>query len=319
MKIIGHEKILEFLRGSIAGGRLGHGYLFCGPAGVGKLCVAKWFAMELLGVKDEAGLQSHPDVFFVARESDEKSGKLKKNISVEQVRNAIYRLTLSSFFDSWKIAVIDEAETLSPEAANSLLKTLEEPKNKVLIILISSSRESLPATVSSRLQVINFRPVPEAKILIGLLDRGLPRAHAEEIAKIAGGSPGRALQFLADAEAIGQYKEKAEWMLKILRGNISTRFKLIEEGVADFSKEEAVREALGVLDIWTGVTRDLLLAALGNGSDITNIFLADKLPAVAQKFGSRAPALKNQIDLARRMISENVNYELAFKNIFVNI
>jgi len=319
MKIIGHEKILDFLRGSITGAHLAHGYLFCGPAGVGKLALARWFAAELLGIKDEAGLGAHPDVFFVSREIDEKTKKLKKNISVEQVRDAIYRLTLSSFFDSWKIAVIDDADTLSLEAANSLLKTLEEPRCKVIVILISVSREALPTTVVSRLQVINFRPVPESRILTGLLDRGLPRAQAAEIAKIADGKPGRALDFLSDGEAVGVYKERAEWLLKILKSNIAARFKLIEDGVADFNKEEAVREALGVLDIWSGVTRDLLLTALGNNSEIINVFLSDQLPAAAQKFGGKTLLIKRGLDEARALIAANVNYELAFKNIFLKI
>jgi len=319
MEIIGHGKILSYLRGAISGGKAAQGFLFCGPRGVGKRKVAEWLAGELLGIKDKEALLNYPDVFVVAREIDEKTKKLKKNISVEQIREAIYRLTLSSFFDSYKVAIIDDAETLSEEAANSLLKTLEEPRNKVVVILISTSREAMPPTVSSRLQVLNFAPVSDDEIMTGLLDRGATRAQAEVLAKLALGKPGRALEFLSDSEKLGDYQEKAEWMLKILRAGASGRLRLVEECAGSLNKEELVREALGVLDIWEISLRDLAHLALGNYDEVINVSLAEKMAPVAAKFGGKILMIKNGLDAARELIAANVQSELAFKNIFLKI
>ncbi|MEK7211895.1 MAG: AAA family ATPase [Patescibacteria group bacterium] len=318
MDVVGHKKILDFLRAAKDAGRLAHGYLFCGPAGVGKFMVAKKMAAELLGV-DENRFLNHPDVTVLEREIDAKTKKLAKNLSIDQIRGTIHRLNLSSFLDSWKIAIINDAETLSLPAANALLKTLEEPRDKVMIILISQSREALPATIFSRLQVINFTLVSDSEILSGLLNRGMTRETAAEISRLALGRPGRAIEFLAEPEKITEYKERAEWFIKLLKNNLAARFKMVEEYAGEFGKEEAVSEALGVLDIWNGVLRDIASSALGNREAIAHRFLEEKFSAVSRDFGGKILLLKDGLDEARQMISANVNYELAFKNIFLKI
>jgi DNA polymerase-3 subunit delta' len=217
------------------------------------------------------------------------------------------------------VAIIDDAETLSEEAANSLLKTLEEPKNRVIVILISDSRDSLPATVVSRLQVINFSPVPEAEILTGLLDRGASRETAELLAKLAQGKPGQAIDFLSDKEKLEKYREKAEWFFKILRGGTSARLRLIEDCIGSLNKEELSREACEMLNVWETSLRDLAHLTLDNWNEVVNSFMMDKIAPLVPKFGGKILIIKHGLDEARALIAANVQSELAFKNIFLNI
>src|SRR5690606_22718152 len=151
---IGNEKAIAFLDKSIKSDRLAQTYVFIGPEELGKSTVALAFAKNLQGEME--GFNS--DLHILNREAD------KKNISIDQVRDFIKILNLSSFSGSYKIGLIKEADLLSEEAKSALLKTLEEPKEKVIIILLVSNEENLPATILSRSQKIYFNPVSASVI-----------------------------------------------------------------------------------------------------------------------------------------------------------
>ncbi|NBS41648.1 AAA family ATPase, partial [bacterium] len=149
--IIGHERIVERLKRQAEQGRLAHAYLFIGQEGVGKTAVA----MGLIG--------SGSDFQQVSRREDEKTGKLKVTISVDQIRELRDRLSLTSFSGETKAAFIEEADRLSDGAANALLKTLEEPRGDTVIILRAETLESVSQTIASRCQVLRFCPVPSER------------------------------------------------------------------------------------------------------------------------------------------------------------
>ena len=141
--ISGHKQQLEFLASTLAKGKLAHGYTFAGPQGVGKKKIALALAYELLGSHKEF----HPDLLLI----DGKEG-----IKIEQVRELVYKLSLKPYQAQYKVAIIHEAENLTSEAANALLKSLEEPKPYNVIILVTSNPNRLPKTILSRTQKINF-------------------------------------------------------------------------------------------------------------------------------------------------------------------
>src|SRR3989344_1191746 len=164
--IVGHSHIVSYLQNSLNNLKLAHAYLFVGLDHVGKAAVAGYFInslvcqnleVEALAVPcgecqscRQALSGNHPDVYWLARELNEKTDKLKKNISIEQVRQLQNKLSLRSFLNSYKIAVVSEAQTLSAEAANSLLKTLEEPSARTVLILLAENLARLPQTIVSR-------------------------------------------------------------------------------------------------------------------------------------------------------------------------
>ncbi|OGE83298.1 MAG: hypothetical protein A3B10_01465 [Candidatus Doudnabacteria bacterium RIFCSPLOWO2_01_FULL_44_21] len=145
-RITGHKRQLEFLENAMLIGRLAHGYLFAGPNGVGKKTIALKLAYELLGVEAE---KFNPDLLEI-------DGTL--GIKIEQIRELSYKLSLKPYAALYKIAIIDAAEQMTLEAANALLKVLEEPKPYTIIILVTSNPNKLPKTIISRCQKITFGP-----------------------------------------------------------------------------------------------------------------------------------------------------------------
>ncbi len=143
----GHKRQLDLLENAFNQGVLAHGYMFAGPEGVGKRTIAKKLAMKILGQETEQQNFFHPDFF----EIDGKQG-----IKIEQIRELIYKLSLKPYSAPYKVAVIDNADEMTLEAANALLKSLEEPKSHTIIILITSNSNKLPKTIVSRVQKINF-------------------------------------------------------------------------------------------------------------------------------------------------------------------
>ncbi len=163
--VIGHKNIIKFLQKSIEADRISHAYLFVGPNYLGKKLMANYFIQSLLCQNNEVfpcnncsnchnfnrGL--YLDFYKIKTEEG------KKNISVEQIRELRDKIKNTSFSGSYRIALIEGAKKLSLPAANSLLKTLEEPGKKTIFILISDYFDFIPATVMSRCQIINFNPV----------------------------------------------------------------------------------------------------------------------------------------------------------------
>ncbi len=204
--LIGNRRVAAFLDRTVERGTVAHGYLLLGPSGVGKRTAVGLLLAALLGRTwaPEDGLAAfltYPDFTLVSRERDEKTDKPRKNITVEQVRRLRERLTMGSFLSSWKVAVVDGAEHLSEEAANALLKTLEEPTPKTVILLVADERAGLPETVLSRVQLLRFGLVPADDIRQALVARGTERLEAEALAGRADGRPGVALSLAADPEA----------------------------------------------------------------------------------------------------------------------
>ena len=289
---LGNEAVLAFLDESLRSDRLARAYIFCGPADLGKSTVARALAKNLL-FKDRPDLaekqEGSPD--FSSLESDFHvlaPDENKKNISVEATRDFIHALSMSSFLDSYKIGLVKSAELLSEGAANALLKTLEEPRAKVLIILLASNPESLPATIISRAQVLNFYPVQKDQVYDYLLENhGVSRSQAKNLAAISLGRPIRAVRFLEDEALFAKYLALAKNLLDLLVAPLGDRWALIGgliNGRASFA-ESAVEMRL-VLEIWQGVLRDLLLLNSGHEDLLQFAALDEELKAAYRQISS---------------------------------
>ena len=155
--IIGHEDTKNELGTLLESQRIPHGILFSGPSGVGKLSMARALAAHLLG-QDLLKNPQHPDLHILYPLAG------KKDIAVDSVRKTISSLQLKPYSAPRVVAIIDEADRLSTAAANSLLKTLEEPNPSSLLILISSAAHRLPPTIISRLQNVFFGELSDENI-----------------------------------------------------------------------------------------------------------------------------------------------------------
>jgi len=218
--IQGHDEIVDRFRRAITRNRLASTFLFVGPPGIGKMMFARELAKALLCERhDEAALSacdacpacqqvaadSHPD-FEVVRKPDDKAvipiDLLIGEPDHRRREGLCHNLALKPFRGGRRIAIIDDADCLNQEGANCLLKTLEEPPARSVIILISASEQKQLPTIRSRCQVVRFRPLAEDVIAELLLaEEGVDSPdEARRVARLGEGSVARALEF-ADAAA----------------------------------------------------------------------------------------------------------------------
>ncbi|NQU83974.1 MAG: AAA family ATPase [Parcubacteria group bacterium] len=313
---IGHEKIVEFLDKSHKNNRLVHAYLFVGPEHIGKNTVAIEFAHKIFGNEPK----NHPDFTLVERERDQKTDKLKKNISIEQVRKLNARLGLSSFLNSYKVALIPEAEALNSASANSLLKTLEEPKGKTVIILCAESAENLLPTIVSRCQVLNFSPIKKEKIHQALLKKGVSENQAKNFSHLSFGRPGIALNFLEDENAFEFHQSEVEKCCELVKSSISDRFINIEDY---FSRKMSLQDRVGQLNkilwIWSSLFRDVLYIKEGSAENLSNYFAKNQMEELVSRFSNlQILNILKSIEKTRRYLSINVSPRLALENLVLN-
>jgi len=197
--VIGHRHVVELLRDEIRAPA--QAYLFTGPAGAGKAMVARRFAAALLCGDDEAcrgrvvrGV--HPDVVVVEPEG-------RTAITVEQARNTVALASLAPLEARRRVFVFEEGGAMNDEAANALLKTLEEPTASTVFIIITESEDDLPETVASRCRTIVFGRVGETEVAAGLARLGVDATQAEHAARISGGRPGLAVALATRPEVAG--------------------------------------------------------------------------------------------------------------------
>jgi DNA polymerase-3 subunit delta' len=249
--VVGHQRPLRILRRVIETGRVHHAYLFTGMEGIGKRLVALNMAKALNCAKQGGEACDscrscqliakgiHPDIILI-----EPTGE---SIKIEQIRELERSIAFKPYEARWRVILIDGAEQMTRDAANALLKTLEEPPPWTMIILSARTIESLPATVLSRCQRIRFSPLSHEEVKKVLSDS----LSAEEIhmrAPLAGGSPGRALQM--DSEEIKRVKDL---LVPALSPPLNRRLQI--------ARELAHEEGMGrlFLEILEGWLRDLII------------------------------------------------------------
>lgn len=314
LNMIGHENILHFFDQVIAHGNLSHAYCFVGQDGVGKRAMARAIAAKLLGV-EEKKLNTQPDYTEIGQEVDEKTGKLRRDIIIKQIRDCISFLSLSSFLGSYKITVIDAAEKMNSEAANAFLKTLEEPSGKSILFLLTADDRALPRTIRSRCQMIYFPPAPTLLIQQSLEERGLSLNEAEEMARLSRGLPGQALAWLEDRAGYQEYKNEVIRFASLWGKPLYDKIQTAEDLFGDKENHIAGRERLGnILGMWEIAVRDMFLHVFGADSRRVHV-VETKDPVNSHSL----LAIAHRIENARRLLRQNVHPRLLVEEILLAI
>jgi len=328
------ESAVATLRHALAGGRLGHAYLFTGPMGVGKKRTALALAQALLcedkpreGCGVCAGCVSatagtHPDLFMVAPAAG------KRDVTIDQVRDLQRLLGLRPVRGGKKVALVDDAHLLNPAAQSALLKILEEPPGDALLILLTVNSATLSRPLLSRCQQVRFAVLP-LSVVEDLLVRehGKDPATAHALALYSRGSVGRAVTL--DPQVFTEERQYAVKELQHLRGaSFTVLTRLAEWLVADRAKKSpasdqppegrATGERLEIILSWyEEVLRYVLLGQEGV------VRYQDYLPAVVEAAaGLDAAAALRQLTLVydtMQALGRNANRQLAVEDLLIQL
>ncbi|WP_434564899.1 DNA polymerase III subunit delta' [Thermoanaerobacterium thermosaccharolyticum] len=318
-KIYGHKNILSLFNKIVSSQKIANAYLFIGESGFGKEFMAKYFAMMINcknGSKPCLSCPSciqmisgnHPDIFFI--EPDGIS------IKVETLRNVVINNAYVKPYNSYKkIFIIKEAEKMTEQAQNSILKTLEEPPEYGLFILTSSKMEGLLPTIVSRCEIIRFTRESDEVIEDYLInEKKIDKSKAKKIASIANGNYGKA-NLLIDEGYSRIRSELGDILYNVINQDKALRlesFKFFDEN----------REMIDdIIDIMFSYLRDLMiLKLLGSEEYIINKDMVDKLKDFSGNLtGFKLNNIINEIEELAFNLKSNVNYQLAIEKFLLNI
>lgn len=297
-KIIGHKKQLQSIEQDIASNNLAHAYLFAGPSRIGKFSIAKMFVNILqcpnnlchtcpVCLQIQKG--SHPDTIILDN-TDE-------SVKIEQIREIIGRLSMTKQ-GRYKILLIKQAGRLTPEAANCLLKTLEEPPPDTLIIMTSDNPRELLSTVVSRARLVKFSGYSQ-KYLEEKMQEQFPDADSATISQVCSlsiGKSGRAIKLLRNADLLAAYKSMYNVLCELLEDKpLYRKFTAIE----DLLKSET--DISEFLDVFVHLIRSRLYKSLEE----------DDCPGKKRYYLD----ILEDIEQTRQLLKRNINARLALENL----
>ena len=309
--VIGHEWAIELLDKSIHANKVSHAYLFVGPSQIGKTTLAKVFTRVLLCQGEDVPcgvcracrlvqMDRHPDVHLVVPAKD--------RIKIDEIRDLQRAVALSPVEGVHRVCVISRFDVATPSAANCLLKTLEEPPGRVILVLTADRLESLLPTIVSRCQVLSLRQVPTEQICSALRARGVDDSHAWLLAHLARGRVGWAIDASQDEQVLARRNQLLDELRGLVEGGYAQRFAWAER----LSKEpDRVKY---VLDVLSGWWRDVLVLASESNVQVTNVDREAELGEWAARYGLAVAQrmLKSIRDTAWKL-ERNANRRLALE------
>jgi DNA polymerase-3 subunit delta' len=320
--LVGHEAAVDLLRRDIAAGRTAHAYLFTGPDGIGKRTLALQLARavnceappspgESCGSCRACTLiaaEKHPDLFVLRPEGP------GARILVDAAREVVRAVMLKPTEAARRIALLTDFHRALPNAANALLKTIEEPPPSAILLLTAESADELLPTITSRCRVVPLRPLRESTVAQALQERWkLPPRKAEALARLSGGRLGWVIAQAPWEEAEAERQDLfREWM-DILQGSRAKRFFAAQRMAED---REDLRAAL---ETWESFGHDLLLRTLSKEAELTNTDFLPQLNALAARTAPRqARRWLAALRRAEEQIDRNANIRLALEAAFLD-
>ena len=334
-RTLGQDSAIERLSRSIAEGTTHHAYLFLGPEHVGK----RTFAIDLAcalnceGEKAPCGTcracsrileNKHADIHAVAidasaatedAEVDEETRKRHTRIVIEQIEDLQRAATLPPYEGKCKVLLVEHADLMTGEAANRILKTLEEPPPHVVWMLLAESEGRLLETVVSRCQRIDVRPMPVPELERHLMEAlHAPEEQARLIARVSRGRTGWAVQSMTDESFLAERAAQVESVIQLISMTYSARFDLSREMDAQYRRDRA--GVLEALDQWTTWWRDLLLVKTGCAESVVNVDYVNDITGQAQRLSlEQIRDYIGKIGQARQDLDVNVLSRLVFDSL----
>ncbi len=333
-KTVGQDHLIRQISASLQAGRVGHAYLLVGPPHVGKMTLA----MDLAAAVNCRGEENqhdgpcgrceqcarvsrgvHADVSVVAVGGDSQT---PTRISIRQVREAENFLSITPVEGGWKVIILDGAETLSAgqsESANALLKTLEEPPERALLLLLSSAEEAILPTIRSRCRILGLRPMSGELLAEFLItEHGAESAYALWLSRLARGCPGWAINALKDPTVLERRTALVDDIAEPGSSPLDDRFSYANTLAGGFANDrESVRQTLY---LWQSWWRDVLLVREGVSQHVQNSDRRADLESLAAATSSHlvVPFLR-RIQETLAALDANANPRLALESLMLDV
>jgi len=320
--VIGHAWAVEQLQQAVARHELSHALLITGPESVGKRTLALTLAKSLLCTAEAperpCGVCSacrrvdsgnHLDLLLV---DPEAAGK---GVKIGQIRALGRFLSLTPHAGQHKITLVSALELMNPNAANALLKTLEEPPSYAHLILLARDADTLLPTIVSRTQHFPLRTLSDATIQRALVEHwDVAEAEAQRLARLSGGRLGWAVQAITHPKHLRRAEESLQLLLDLLRSDLPTRFQTAQELAGD-----TVSLAQS-LEYWRTGWRDVLLLQTDNAAAITYLEHREALAEIA----ARAPletttTVLQSLSAAQKSLQRNANTRLLVETLLLDL
>jgi DNA polymerase-3 subunit delta' len=322
-QVIGQDKILSLLDYSLKTNTIAHAYLLVGPRHVGKgtLAINLAQALNCDGPELPCGqcrscqriLESkHADVTPIGLDS-------KTEIGIDDIRGLQRLANLPPYEGKCKVFIIDDAEYLSTEAANSLLKILEEPPPRVVWLLLAAEEEHLLPTIISRCQRLELKPVPSERIQEVLVNSyNVDADKARLLTQLCRGRLGWAVSALENDDILEQRSQRIARLVSLLTASLEQRFAYVQELASQFSQNR--KAGAEIIEIWLDWWRDLMLIKGGCQEAIIDV---DYEIALEEQAGglslSEIEGFLANLCLLQEEISKNVNPRLALEWLMLNL
>ena len=320
--VVGHNDIINYIRNAVSMDQVTHAYILNGERGAGKKLVAKLFATTLLceeGGPDpcnrchscrqgEGG--NHPDIIWVTHEKP-------NSISVDDIREQVNNtIMIKPYQGPYKVYVIDHADIMTPQAQNALLKTIEEPPQYAVIMLLTENAEMLLPTIASRCVMLKLRYIRDVLIKKYLMETlKVPDYKADMCTAFAQGNMGRAIM-LANSEHYNEIREEAVQTLKYIHEMELNEVIQAVNRISSYKLE--ISDYLDIMVVWF---RDVLLYKATRDVDV--VVFKEELDSIREQARKSSyegiQLIITSFDRAKERLKANVNFELVIELLFLTI
>lgn len=320
--VVGHKDILKYISSAVENNRVSHAYILNGERGSGKKMLANLFAMTLLcetGDNEPCGKchsckqaesGNHPDIIRVTHEKP-------NSISVDDIRTQVNNtVDIKPYQGPYKVYIIPQADMMTPQAQNAILKTIEEPPSYAVFLLLTENAETLLPTINSRCVMLKLRNIKDTLIKKYLMENlEIPDYKADMCTAFAQGNMGRAIM-LANSDHFNEIREEAVQLLKHINEMELNEIVAAVKNISVYKLE--ITDYLDIIMIWY---RDVLLYKATKGID--KVVFKDQLQSIKEQARKSSyegiELILESLEKAKARLKANVNFDLVMELLFLTI
>ena len=320
--VVGHKDILKYISSAVENNRVSHAYILNGERGSGKRMLANLFAMTLLcetGDNEPCGKchsckqaesGNHPDIIRVTHEKP-------NSISVDDIRTQVNNtVDIKPYQGPYKVYIIPQADLMTPQAQNAILKTIEEPPSYAVFLLLTENAETLLPTINSRCVMLKLRNIKDTLIKKYLMENlEIPDYKADMCTAFAQGNMGRAIM-LANSDHFNEIREEAVQLLKHIHEMELNEIVAAVKNISVYKLE--ITDYLDIIMIWY---RDVLLYKATK--EIDKVVFKDQLQSIKEQARKSSyegiELILESLEKAKARLKANVNFDLVMELLFLTI